>query len=361
MSPSTLVPEGTLTLPYGVLQTVHNGASEVRVYRDLITGARQVGKRLSLLGRENNVITEVSVLRDISHPNIADVFVISEVAGKDPLLRVVEIMMPLYEQGSVLDAMIRDDRVFSVGEARDIVVRALRGLVHLHDQHRMLHRDIKPANLFLSSDGSIVKVGDFGETMRMDDAGTADPLLSPQLWTPPETFVGQRYGVTSDIYSMGLTLHELLSGHFPYIGYDVDTLATRLGENRSAVFPRHLRPQSHVPRALQRIVRKAANLVPTNRYRTADEMLQALLRANFIDWAPPAAGDDLVVWRGTYRNKELKMSARPVRGKGWRARCEHQTSGGWRQVRRSPTVDDPDPFSAAATVFLHMDRHKLSL
>jgi hypothetical protein len=122
---STLVPEETLTLPFGVLRTVHNGASEVRVYRDLLTQTRQVGKRLSLLGREDNLVTEVTLLREISHPNVAEVYVVTEVTGKDPALAMVEIIMPYYERGSVFDAMVKEGKRYSIQEAREVTVRAV--------------------------------------------------------------------------------------------------------------------------------------------------------------------------------------------------------------------------------------------
>lgn len=357
MSDGHLVAEETLTLPYGTLRTLHNGVSEVRVYRNLITQTRQVGKRVSLFGREDTLaVNEAAFLREIDHPNVAKVFEVAEVLGYDPALSTVEIIMPFYEQGSVLDALAKQHRRFSVGEARDIAVRALRGLAHLHDEHRILHRDNKPGNLYLAADASRVKVGDFGEAMRMDQDRTAEPLLSPQLWTPPETFCGSRHTVCSELYSMGMSLHELLSGPFPYEEYHVEQLAERLGEGRCAVMPRHLRFQPHVPDDLRRVVRKATRQRPDRRYQTAQEMIDALLRARLIDWSWPEEGKDEVVWRGQGETREYRVVAMPVRGKGWRARCEQPSSGGWRKVGGTQVCDAPNPYSAAERLFRQIDR-----
>jgi serine/threonine protein kinase len=199
---STLVTEDTLTLPYGVLQTLHNGASEVRLYRDLVTQQPQIGKRVSLLGREDNLIHEAAFLSEASHRNIAEMYAVAEPSGQDGILEMIEIMMPYYEKGSVFDALVKRGERLAIEEVRVIMMRALRGLEYLHEECRVLHRDIKPANLFLATDDSVVKVGDFGEAMRMETDEACAPLLSPQFWTPPESFGGVRYMVSSEIYSM---------------------------------------------------------------------------------------------------------------------------------------------------------------
>lgn len=245
------VQAGTLTLPYDTLRTLHTGVSEVRLLSSVVTNLKQVGKRVSLLGRENTLAAnEVSFLREIDHANVAKVFDIAEVAGSDPLLAEFEIIMPYYENGSLLDCLVRGER-FSIGEARDITVKALRGLAHLHDRHRILHRDVKPANLFRSDDDSLVKIGDFGEAMRMSEDANCEPLLSPQFWTSPETFRGMRYTAASDLYSLGLSFFELLSGPFPYDDYTLDRLATRLKKgHRGSAAPFAVRaPRASLPQA----------------------------------------------------------------------------------------------------------------
>jgi serine/threonine protein kinase len=354
------VPEGTLTLPYGTLRTLHQGVSEVRLLSSAVLQTKRVGKRISLLGREDTLaVHEALLLQSIEHPNVAKVFDVAEIAGTDPTLSMFEIIMPYYEQGSVLDAMIKSEARFRAAEARDIAVRSLRGIAHLHDQHRILHRDIKPANLFLSNDASLVKVGDLGEAMRMDSAGMADPLLIPQYWSPPETFTGSRYGVTSEIYSMGMALRELLSGPLPYDDYTRETLGERLAEGRCPVLPRHLRFQPHVPEGLRHIVRKATYLDPGRRYQSADEMIGDLLRARFVDWNWPDVVETEFVWQGEWRGSDYRVRCRRVRGT-WRARAERHYAGGWRKIPQAPEVDRRAPLIAAEVVFAQIDKHLVS-
>lgn len=350
------VPEGVLVLPYGTLRTLHLGTSEVRLYSSALTQTKQVGKKISSLGREENLaVTEVTLLRQIDHPNVARVFDVAEPAGSDPTLGVVEILMPYYEDGSLLDAMLRGRR-FGLVEARDLLVRVLRGVAHLHGHHQVLHRDLKPGNLFLSGDETLVKVGDFGEATRMDCNRGAEPLLSPQYWTPPETFVGGRYTERSEIYSLGMSLMEMLSGPFPYDDYKREQLGERLSEGRMAVLPRHFRFQPHVSESLRRIVRKATRTRPEDRYASADEMIAALLDARFIDWGWPVESAAGITWRGVWDGQSLRVHCRTIRGKGWRARGEKLHTTGWRKLPQAGGADAEDPLDAAASVFSQIDK-----
>ena len=347
---------GTLTLPYKTLETLHAGVSEVRVKQNLRTSLKQVTKLISLLGREDTLaMNEVSFLREIDHPNVARVFDVADVAGSDPALAEVEIIMPYYEKGSLLDAMSTGKR-FSSAEARDITVKALRGLAHLHDHRRILHRDLKPANLFLADDDTLVKIGDFGEAIKMDDMGTTEPLLSPQHWTAPETFTGSRYAVTSEIYSIGMTLRELLSGPFPYDDYTREELAERLSKNRRAVRDRHLCCAIHVPTSLRLIAQRASDRSPDRRFQNAEAMLTALLSARFIDWQWPVEGDGEMAWTGVWHGVNLRLSVRRLRGQKWRAQGECLYPSGWRRISGCADADAQDPLDAARTVFSQIER-----
>lgn len=352
---STLIPQDTLTLPYGVLKTIHNGSSEVRLYRDLVTGQFRVGKRLSLLGRDGHLIHEAAFLAEVSHPNVAEMYVVAEPSGHDSLLEMVELMMPYYEKGSVLDALARGER-FGLSQGRTLMMKALRGLAHVHDHHHVLHRDVKPGNLFLTSDSRVVKVGDFGEAMRMDSAGKCDPLISPQFWTSPDTFAGGRYSVDSDVFSMAMTLHEVWNGPFPYEEYEVADLTARLAQGRLAVLPRHLRFAPHVPEVLRRVVRKACRLDPSDRFQTADAMREALRRASFIDWGWPTGDEDSVTWAGQYSGSRYEVRSRRLRNGTWRASCSKLHRTGWRQPAGCPPVDAETADLAAQTLFAHMER-----
>lgn len=345
-----------LTLPYGTLATLHTGVSEVCVRENLYTRERRVFKRVSLLGREDTLaVREANLLLSITHPNIAQVFDVAEPTGTDPLLGLVEIVMPYYALGSVFDAIHGRNERFSVGHARDVAVKALRGLAHLHETQRILHRDVKPANLFLSDDRSLVKLGDFGEATPMEADGTSSPLLSPQFWCAPECFVGSRYTVAAEVYAVGMTLAEMLSGPLPYDEYSREQLGERLAGGKCAVKPRHLRPAVHIPSAVRRIVTKATQLDPGSRYPSADAMTTALLDARFTDWNWPAGGDNELEWHGVdWRGRDYRVTARRRRSGGWRAQAERRYPSGWRRIGQ--VADADASLDAAAAIFAAVDR-----
>jgi serine/threonine protein kinase len=353
------VHQGTLTLPYGTVQTLHSASSEVHLYSNLYTQTWRVGKRISLLGREDNIaVREAVFLSQMDHRNIAKVFDVAEPAGLDPVLRLVEILMPYYEDGSLYDAMAKRGVRYTPEAARKLGIRALRGLAYLHDERRVLHRDVKPGNLFISSDGSLVKVGDFGEAMAMDESGECDPLLSPQFWSAPETFSGHRHSVASEIYSVGMSLRELLSGPLPYDDYSREDLARNLAAGRHSVRARDLAFQPHIPECLRRVARKSTNRDPRNRYGSADEMIAALVRARFIDWQWPEADGEDVVWLGAAEGTSFRVVARQVRGRGWRARGERRYPTGWRKAAQVSDVDGASAAVAAAAVFSAIEQHR---
>ncbi|HTC71558.1 MAG TPA: protein kinase, partial [Solirubrobacteraceae bacterium] len=274
----------TLTLPYESVRTLYVGDCEVRLYRNEITGALQVGKRLSTLGLEHTVaVREATLLKTITHPNLAEVSDVTRVEGYDPALDVIEIIMPFYERGSVFDCFERGER-FSVGEGVEITSMALRGLAELHEVHGIVHRDIKSPNVLLSENGRGL-VGDLGVAVPLNEDGKCEALDSPRLWAPPESYVVGQIDQRADLYQMGLVLHELTSGPLPYDAtprYLLDRIASRLLRGSRGVVGADIEPAPWVPRGLRRVISKAVALSPDGRYPSARAMNDALRRAPFV-------------------------------------------------------------------------------
>lgn len=317
MTVRTLLHE--LVLPYESLRTLHLGGSEVRLYRNNVTGADQVGKRLGALGHEEAVaVQEATLLQQIRHRNIVPVLDVAEVTEFDPALKVIELIMPFYERGSVCDALLRGER-FSVGAACQLLQGALAGIGELHERWAILHRDVKSPNVFLADDGSLLKVGDLGVAVPMDDHGRAEALQSAQLYSPPETFTHRIVDRRSDLYSLGLVFFELLNGPLPYEAYSRTDMERRLFRGRPAPVPRHLVHGPHVPKRLRAIVSKATAVVPGQRFSSAHEMSAAVAAAPLVDWSQVTVEDDLRAWEGSSavrRDRMFRVEAR-LRRKGW--------------------------------------------
>ena len=160
----------------------------------------------------------------------------------------------------------------------DIMVRTLRALDYCHKQ-RIWHRDIKPGNLMVGSDGG-VKVADFGRARAdSDDMSLTDPdqMIGTPLYMSPEQFHGKTpTQATSDIWSCGVVLYEMLTGRWPFEGETWRIVGHKV-EHEPVVPPSRMMPD--VPATLDAVVLKALNKNPADRFKTAEEFAVALLAA----------------------------------------------------------------------------------
>ena len=123
-----------------------------------------------------------------------------------------------YVSGSTLKEIIQKRKQLSTQTAIPIAVRILSALQHAHD-NGIIHRDIKPQNVLVNADGHI-KVADFG-IARMTNTLTiskGDTVVGSVHYSSPEQATGSVVEATSDIYSTGIVLYEMLTGRVPFIG-----------------------------------------------------------------------------------------------------------------------------------------------
>ncbi len=332
-----------LAPPYETLRTLYKGTSEVRLYRNNVTGAYRVGKRVDLLGVEEAVaVNEATTLEAIDHPNVVPIHDVFKVSGYPPPMNVVEIVMPFFPRGSIWDAFERGEG-FSLLEACQAAQAALLGLQHLHEVHGIVHRDVKSGNLILAEDGSFVKVGDLGVAARMDKLGTVPAFEAAHPYIAPETYTKGTLRRSADIFGMGLVLFEMASGPLPYAEYSVDGLASRLEKGRPGPRPRDLRHEPHVPKRLRGIVNKAIKVDPASRFATAHEMGSALGQVRMINWRVLERQADSAVWEGTSvqrPDRRFRVSAtRSKRLGAWKISGLQRVKS-WRRVCPDLVVGD---------------------
>jgi serine/threonine protein kinase len=176
-----------------------------------------------------------------------------------------------------------DDRLrlaggrLSAAEVVNIAEHAARGLAAVHTAG-LVHRDMKPANLIIRSDGSGVKLVDFGLALKpLDDrlTKTASFFGTPDYMAPEQICRGAAIDARTDLYALGGTMYELLTGNTPF--HDLDFL-TRLQKIRDeAPIPVHQINPS-VPVWLSALVGKLLAKDPNKRFSTADEVAHWLLR-----------------------------------------------------------------------------------
>lgn len=150
---------------------------------------------------------------------------------------------------------------------------------------QVIHRDIKPSNLILDESGTIW-VADFGLALRLDDPNLSrgDGVLGTPRYTSPEQAARKVVDHRTDIYSLGATLYELLTLRPPYDGDSSDEVIRKI-LSESAPLPRTMVP--HLSLDLETIIIKAMSRRPEDRYATAGEMAEDLLR--FLNFEPVKA------------------------------------------------------------------------
>jgi eukaryotic-like serine/threonine-protein kinase len=202
----------------------------------------------------------------LAHPNIAPVFD-SGVHGELQF-----IVMQLVE-GPDLEKILNERGRLPVPEALRITMAVAEALEAAHD-HGIIHRDIKPGNILLTPDGS-VRVVDFGISRAVSDVSRTVPglLLGSIQYCSPEQVLGEAVGPSSDVYSLGIVLYELLTGARPFDGSS--PVAVALERIR-----RQPRPPGEVvgdlPAGIDELVMRAVARDPGERYPSGRAFAEAI-------------------------------------------------------------------------------------
>ena len=181
-----------------------------------------------------------------------------------------------YVQGKTLKELIKEKGRLSPQVAAQITIRILSALQHAH-QNGIIHRDIKPQNILVHADGHI-KVADFG-IARMANSSTltrGDSVMGSVHYFSPEQASGQAADVTSDLYSVGVVLYEMLTGRVPFDGDSPVAVAMQHLHARP-VNIENFAPDS--PAAINHVCLMAMEKKPQYRYQSAREMAAELRMA----------------------------------------------------------------------------------
>ena len=216
--------------------------------------------------------TEAQAVARLSHPNIVNIY---DVGMEDGINYIV---MELAE-GITLKEYIRKKGYLSPKETVEISTQIASAITHAHKNH-IIHRDIKPQNILVSDTG-IIKVTDFGiakATSSNTVTSTATAMGSVH-YISPEQAKGRFCDEKSDIYSLGITMYEMVTGHVPFDHENGVTIALMHLQNEITP-PSQIR--DGIPDSLEKIILKCTMKKPEERYQTADDLI-ADLRLVFED------------------------------------------------------------------------------
>lgn len=211
--------------------------------------------------------TEAQAAAGMMHPNIVNVYDVGAENG------IYYIVMELVE-GITLKDYIEKKARLSVKEATSIAIQVSMGIEGAHNNH-IIHRDIKPQNIMISKDGK-VKVTDFGIAKAVTSNTITSNVMGSVHYTSPEQARGGYSDEKSDIYSLGITLFEMLTGRVPFNG---DTTVAIAIKHIQEPMPSPREYISEIPISLEQIVFKCTQKSPDRRYQSMAEVIADLKKS----------------------------------------------------------------------------------
>ncbi len=207
---------------------------------------------------------EAQAAAGLMHPNIVNVYDVGEENG------IHYIVMELVE-GITLKKYIEKKVRLTTKEAISIAIQVSMGIEAAHNNH-IIHRDIKPQNIIISKEGK-VKVTDFGIAKAASSNTITSNVMGSVHYTSPEQARGGFSDEKSDIYSMGITMFEMLTGRVPYNGDTTVSIAIRHIQDPMPSL-RDFVPE--IPVSVENIVMKCTQKSPDRRYQNMGDMIKDL-------------------------------------------------------------------------------------
>ena len=241
-------------------------------------------------------LSEAQAAAGLMHPNVVNVYDVGQDRG------LYYMVMELVE-GITLKDYIEKKGKLSAKETISIAIQMVTGIQAAHNCH-IIHRDIKPQNIIISKEGK-VKVTDFGIARATTSTQTiSTSVMGSVHYTSPEQARGGIVDEKSDLYSAGITMYEMITGHVPFDGDSTVTVALKhLQEEIKS--PAEEVPD--IPYSLECIIMKCTQKNPAMRYQSCDELLQDL-KHSLVD----PEGDFVVLGGRRRSDRTVVMSPEEV-------------------------------------------------
>ena len=212
---------------------------------------------------------EVQNTTILSHSNVVNVLDVEE--DDNCYYLVME-----YIEGPTLKEYLCKEGKLSADEAVEMTLQILKGIAHAH-HHRIIHRDIKPQNILMTKNGTL-KILDFGIARSLSETALTETnhVMGSVQYLSPEQAKGQSTDESSDIYSIGIVLYELLTGHPPFNGETPVSVAIKHIQEE---LPSIRKERPSIPQSIENVIMKATRKEKSLRYRDTNEMYYDLLTA----------------------------------------------------------------------------------
>jgi len=264
---------GSLSQNYEIIREIGRGgmgsvflARDTRLNREV--AIKMVSEKFSLKSSATKDIiqrfmNEGKAIAKLKHHNIVTIYDIGEENGR--YYMVIELI-----DGNSLSNLLEKGKLFSVVEVIDIGIQICDALDYAH-RNGIIHRDIKPANILYSQDKN-AKLTDFG-VARLSGSQSGltreGDILGSILYIAPEQIIDAKNADRrSDIYSLGMTMYQLLTGRLPFEGADFNEIIKKIIDNEFTP-PRKLRPD--ISEELEELILKAIKKNPDERFQEAND------------------------------------------------------------------------------------------
>jgi len=206
---------------------------------------------------------EARAAASLNHQNVVRVINLGTYEGRP-------FMVNELVKGQTLKDVLKERGKFTFLEACDIMYQLCSAVLHAH-QHNVIHRDIKPENVFITQDGTI-KLGDFGIATFQDNNARvtkSEVVVGSVHYLAPELSQGSPATIQSDIYSLGITFFELITGKVPFDDQSPVSVALKHIKEK---FPSAKKYNPKTPMIIDKIIQKSCAKSPSDRYKDVFEM-----------------------------------------------------------------------------------------
>ncbi len=248
------------------------------------------------------LLREPRLLASLNHPNIVTILTAEK---QENVFFIVMEFVP----GETLESIIARDGALDLARALDYTCQICNAVDHAHRQG-VLHRDLRPSNV-LVADRGLLKVADFGTSRFLEIAAHGTTVIGSPPYMAPEQFHGKAV-FASDVYSLGVTMYQMLTGTLPY---DTPSPADldRLMRGELVTGPRLRNPK--VPRAINDIVLRAMAPDIPSRYPRAGDLLGEVLAARDADQhrvrrTPKTSSSDVDAGVAATQDLQVRLKAR---------------------------------------------------
>lgn len=204
----------------------------------------------------------------LNHPNIVTIYDV----GEDQDMSYIAMD---YLKGIDLLGYSKQDTLLPAQEVLDIVIKVADALDYAMEQ-KVVHRDIKPANIIYDQETGVLKVTDFGVACLTDTSKTkTGTILGSPSYMSPEQLAGKRVDGRSDLFSLGVTMYQLLTGELPFVGESLASLMYKIANEKHPDI-RMFNPE--LPACVAKIINKSLHKDIDRRFQSGSQMVGALRR-----------------------------------------------------------------------------------